>query len=130
EFHTHTFGKWILAGEHAVLRGSRALAFPLPARGLELNHSASGGELKVQTKGLQQDVLHACALLAIERAIDLLHIGRSAINGMLLIVNRIPCGAGLGASAALCVALARWLEALRLVSPDDVYEFARRLENL
>jgi len=130
DFHTQTFGKWILAGEHAVLRGSRALAFPLKARGLELSHSPSSGELKVHTKGVQHDILHACAQRALERAIELLDVGRSALSGALHIVNRLPCGAGLGASAALCVALARWLEGRGLVSSATVHEFARQLENL
>ena len=61
---------------------------------------------------------------------ELLDVGRSALNGVLLIVNRLPCGAGLGASAALCVALARWLEARGLVSSGAIHEFARQLENL
>lgn len=130
DFHTHTFGKWILAGEHAVLRGSRALAFPLRARGLELRHSPGDRNLKVRTEGLQNDVLHACAQRALQRALELLDVGRSAMSGALLIVNRLPCGAGLGASAALCVALARWFERLGLVSPDALHEFARQLENL
>jgi mevalonate kinase len=130
DFYTQTFGKWILAGEHAVLRGSRALAFPLKARGLELRHSPSEGDLRVQTRGLQHEILHACAQSALERALELLDVGRSALNGVLLIVNRLPCGAGLGASAALCVAIARWLEARGLVSSGAIHEFARQLENL
>jgi mevalonate kinase len=130
DFHTQTFGKWILAGEHAVLRGSRALAFPLRARGLELSHSPNDGELKVNTKGVQSDILHACAQRALERAFELLDVGRSALSGALHIVNRLPCGAGLGASAALCVAIARWLEGRGLVSSAVVQEFARQLENL
>lgn len=130
DFRTQTFGKWILAGEHAVLRGSRALAFPLEARGLELRHAADTGGLRLDVEGLQHEVLHACAQRALQRALELLRLGRSALNGTLFIVNRLPCGAGLGASAALCVALARWFARSGLVSPDAVHEFARQLENL
>jgi mevalonate kinase len=130
DFSTHTFGKWILAGEHAVLRGSRALAFPLHARSLELTHSDTDRNLTIHTEGLQQDILHVCAQRALQRGMELLDLGRSALSGALHIVNRLPCGAGLGASAALCVALARWFEGLGLVSPAAVHEFARQLENL
>ncbi len=130
DFSTHAFGKWILAGEHAVLRGSRALAFPLRARFLELRHSPSEAKLTVRAEGLQNDVLHACAQRAVQRALELLDLRRSATNGVLLIVNRLPCGAGLGASAALCVALARWFEHLGHVSAGGLHEFARQLENL
>lgn len=130
DFHTQAFGKWILAGEHVVLRGSRALAFPLKACGLELRHSANDRRLRIHTTGLQNEILHACTQRALQRALELLDIGRSAMNGVLHIVNRLPCGAGLGASAALCVALARWFEGIGLVSPGAIQEFARQLENL
>jgi len=130
EFRTRACGKWILAGEHAVLRGSRALAFPLHACALELRYVGSDKKLTVHSEGVQNDVLHACLQRALERAVELLDLRRSALNGALLVVNRLPCGAGLGASAALCVAIARWFERLGLVSPAAAYEFARRLEDL
>jgi mevalonate kinase len=95
-----------------------------------LSHLPSGGDLRVRTTGLQQDILHACAQRALARALELLGLGRSAMNGVLVLVNRLPCGAGLGASAALCVALTRWLEGLELVAPAAMQPFARQLENL
>ena len=130
EFRTRACGKWILAGEHAVLRGSRALAFPLHACALELQYVGSDKKLTVHSEGVQNDVLHACLQRALERAVELLDLRRSALKGALLVFNRLPCGAGLGASAALCVALARWFERLGLVSSGAVHEFARQLEDL
>src|SRR5205085_2788200 len=38
--------------------------------------------------------------------------------------------AGMGASAAFCVGLARWFAAQHLISEDNLLEFARQLENL
>lgn len=130
EFRTIAFGKWILAGEHAVLRGSRALAFPLLARCLTLRHRLSVGGLEVRTEGLHGEDLRSSLLRVLERAVELLSLGQSALRGTLSVMNRVPCGAGLGASAALCVVVARWFERLGFLSCHSVYEFARQLEDL
>jgi mevalonate kinase len=66
----------------------------------------------------------------IDRACDLKKIKQSDLTGKLWLKNSIPIGAGLGASAALCVALARWFEHLKLVNENDIYEFSRSLEDL
>lgn len=113
-----------------MLRGSRALAFPLQACDLELQYAASPRKLTVHSEGVQNDVLHACLQRALERAVELLDLDRSTLDGSLVVVNRLPCGAGLGASAALCVALARWFEHLGRVPSTAVYQFARQLEDL
>ena len=38
-YQTTTHGKWILAGEHAVIRGHGALVFPLPDKTLTLSYT-------------------------------------------------------------------------------------------
>ena len=41
DFETTTFGKWILAGEHAVVRGHEALVFPIKEKQLTLRYQAA-----------------------------------------------------------------------------------------
>ena len=48
QFNTRTYGKWILAGEHAVLRGCPALAFPLTSRSLHLEYHPENANLEVE----------------------------------------------------------------------------------
>jgi mevalonate kinase len=50
-------------------------------------------------------------------------------KGRLTIESTIPIGAGLGSSAALCVALTQWLAEPLSISADRVTEFATRLEH-
>ena len=46
------------------------------------------------------------------------------------ISNSIPVGAGLGASAALCVAVGRWICWKGWLAESELPEFCRKLEDL
>ena len=54
KFKTH--GKWILAGEHSVLRGCPALVFPVRSRFLEFEHIASKEPLSVKIESGGSDL--------------------------------------------------------------------------
>lgn len=129
-FETETFGKWILAGEHSVLRGSPALVFPLKSRGLKLRYQESGEPLKLRLVGSHGAEMEVLFWAVLERAGDLLKVPRAAMRGNLTLESTLPVGAGLGASAAFCVAMSRWFRSMEWLKLEDVGEFAVTLENL
>ena len=129
-FVTKTCGKWILSGEHSVLRGCPALVFPLRDRQLELFYEPSKGELKLELVGSHGQELQLLFWGVLERVCELKKISRGSLSGELRITNSIPVGAGMGASAAFCVAITRWFENLGHVPASEIYEFSRQLENL
>jgi mevalonate kinase len=128
-FHTRTFGKWILAGEHAVLRRCPALAFPLTSRALELSFEPGGSNLDVEFRGEYGADLKLLFYGVLENALSRLKVSES-LHGRFVIDSGLQVGAGLGATAALGGAVARWCEAQGWIAEADVYEFACRLEDL
>ncbi|MGZ3773391.1 MAG: mevalonate kinase family protein [Pseudobdellovibrionaceae bacterium] len=130
DFSCKAFGKWILAGEHSVLRGIPALVFPICSRALELNYSQGAQALELHLRGDHGKDLQLLVWGVLEKACELKNIQRHQLKGTLSLESSIPVGAGMGASAALCVALTRWLGFLGYVPEPEYYEFARSLENL
>lgn len=125
-----SFGKWILAGEHAVLRGRPALVFPIESRFIEMKVEHLHQPVKVQLVGTYGEEFSLLFWALVDRALACLGRQRSELRGQLLIDCQIPLGAGLGASAALCVSVGRWLQQISWLKDHELYEFSRELENL
>ncbi len=131
EFSVRVHGKWIVAGEHAVLRGQPALAFPVYGKYLELKWTDSesfsakfSGESGAEFQLLFSGVFDR-ALEILKRSGDL-----KLKRGKFEVESTLPVGAGLGASAALSVAVGRWFVAQNALPENGLFEFCRELENL
>jgi mevalonate kinase len=126
-FETTAPGKWVLAGEHAVLRGASAVALPHPEFSLSIRFAPHSQALRVvpaSAQALVDDVLQSLDDQFREE-------GKSFSRplGTLEILSTIPIGSGLGSSAALCVALTRWLTEPLRIDPNGQIEFATQLEH-
>ena len=149
-FKSRTHAKWILAGEHSVLRGGKALVFPLSGRFLDFEfepgeeltlevvrgslESTSSGKLGEGVSQSPEMASYTCLEMAFwgvfEKALQTLKMSRKDVTGKIRLSSNIPVGAGMGASATLCVSLAKWFTELSFLAPGDQYEFAKGLENL
>jgi len=126
-FQTSTPGKWVLSGEHTVLRGGTAIALPHPEFKLEFSFEPSGSSLSV---------IPDLASVATQ---DLLRVAREWLKkhdiamiwptGEIMIESTIPFGAGLGSSAAFSVAMARWILTSHTLSIGLEIELATVLED-
>ena len=122
-------GKWILGGEHSVLRGVPALVFPLESRGVGLSYEEGGEPLTLVTdspNGSSRALLGS----VLDEAFEILGADRSKIRGRLIFKNSLLIGAGLGASASLCVSIGRWLCAIGVLNEENLLDFSVRLENV
>lgn len=132
-FQVETYGKWILAGEHSVIRGSEAVVFPLKSASLELKVSKDNllSPLKVRSSGSKGHEYELLFHSIFQKACESLRVSAEDFKGIVVdLASNLPVGTGLGASAALCVAMTRFFQKLNLISEDQVYDFALKMENI
>lgn len=131
-FQRKVHGKWILAGEHAVLRGVTALVFPIQEAYLEISYQQTKEPLSLQLSGRYGTELDLLFWGVLEKSFQILGLQKDEMHlkGVVRIRSEIPIGAGLGASGALCVAMSSWLSSLGYMKDSELYFFAKKLEDI
>jgi len=120
-FQTTVPAKWVLTGEHSVLKGATAVALPHPHLSLTLEFIPDPS-----LGGLEVHPVHTQGML-IQLLAEVLPL--SLPSGQLTLNSQIPIGAGMGSSAALCVALTQWLAPFIGLSSEQIIGFATQLEH-
>ncbi|MDZ4662705.1 MAG: hypothetical protein SGJ18_13915 [Pseudomonadota bacterium] len=125
-----TCGKWILCGEHSVLRGSPAIAFPFQSQFFLIEFLKNDQPLSLVSVG-SGDLPHLEPFSkALDRGLSLLTKMRQDLPGTISANANITLGAGLGGSATLCVTVGRLFAELGWLKTLELFNFCRELENV
>jgi mevalonate kinase len=128
KFQTEASAKWVLSGEHSVLRGVTAVALAHPEFRLKFSFVPSSiGCLRVFPESATSVVLDL--LQSIRDEWNEKGLSFNSPEGELVLESTIPIGAGLGSSAALSVSITHWLSEPLAIGLGDHFEFARKLEH-
>lgn len=128
-FKKQFFPRWVLCGEHSVLRGGKALVYPFTHYSMNLHYQMGVENFEIELKNSIDSQIKSAAFRAFHQGLNLLEKKKSELKGRLFIENTIPFCAGLGGSAVLSVAVSFLFHQKGWLSLGNMGSFAVSLEN-
>lgn len=128
-FSCNAHAKWILTGEHAVVRGHPAIVGAIENIQLSFTYQTTNTPLQVKATGIEAENLKTHYPKFLNYACSIINTNPHHLKGNIHINNQIPIGQGLGFSAALCVVTTKWFIQQKLISKENWWQIATRLEN-
>ena len=130
--HILTHGKWILAGEHSVLRGVPALVFPLKSKYLRVRASyEKSNQRKIEYLGETGGEYEIFFRSVVVKLCEILELDSSEVfSRQICIDSNLPVGTGLGASAAFCASMCQLFCSWGYIDKQNLFHLAIQLENL
>lgn len=112
-----------------MLRGAPALVFPIRSYSVDMHYKPSKEYFDAVISGPHGEPLKFLFWGLLEVALQRLGKSRQDLTGRVEIVNYLPFGGGLGASAAISVGIGRLLHNFGLLTDENLFEFCRSLED-
>ena len=129
-------GKWILAGEYAVLKSYPALVFPLSSYFIELKYQRKNisflkiiEEPNTLTKTSTGRDFVSFFDSVLDQALQNIAKSRNHLKGVIRLHPHILFSAGVGASAVICVLIAKLFYYLNWLKEEELFPFCHKLEN-
>ncbi|MCB0349866.1 MAG: hypothetical protein KDD38_01705 [Bdellovibrionales bacterium] len=97
---------------------------------MKFKFEESHNSLDVELSGDRGEELKLILWGLLENALKKVGRTREEFKGLISIESTLPLGAGLGASAALCVGFGQIFSYLGWIEDKNIYEFSRELEGL
>lgn len=129
-FYTHIPAKCTLAGEHALANQGFGLVMPFNQYGLSLRYKPDPMKTMYSVSAEGNNALQIILWPVIRQAMEQLGEDCTQLTGLFEIQSTIPPCAGLGFSAAICVAVTKWAIHMDFLPQTDLFEFAVKLEDI
>ena len=126
-------GKWIWAGEYSVLYGYPALAFPLSSQFIELKwkqDEKQGLTFQRGNKNSASSEFISSFENILDKALYKISKAKSDLAGTVIFKCCLLMGAGLGASAVMCVLIGRLFQHFGWIKEAELFSFCHSLENI